>query len=81
MAERQTRWLQVPVSERACGFKSRLAHRGEAPVLVTGAFAFPYRPARYGATSFNWIGRMSIRSGVIIQRLPVARNCSRVENS
>lgn len=23
----QTRWLQVPVLERACGFKSRLAHQ------------------------------------------------------
>lgn len=27
VAERQTRWLQVPVPARACGFKSRLAHR------------------------------------------------------
>ena len=37
MAERQTRWLQVPVSERAWGFKSPLAHR-ERPrfVQVTG---------------------------------------------
>ena len=26
VAERQTRWLQVPVSERAWGFKSPLAH-------------------------------------------------------
>src|SRR5690606_21576283 len=29
VAERQTRWLQVPVSERAWGFKSPLAHQGE----------------------------------------------------
>lgn len=28
VAERQTRWLQVPVSERAWGFKSPLAHTG-----------------------------------------------------
>ena len=27
VAERQTRWLQVPVSERAWGFKSPLAHQ------------------------------------------------------
>ena len=27
VAEWQTRWLQVPVSERAWGFKSPLAHR------------------------------------------------------
>ena len=25
----QTRWLQVPVLARACGFKSRLAHRND----------------------------------------------------
>src|SRR3954453_9985894 len=29
VAERQTRWLQVPVSERAWGFKSPLAHASE----------------------------------------------------
>jgi hypothetical protein len=29
VAERQTRWLQVPVSERAWGFKSPLAHAEE----------------------------------------------------
>ena len=28
---RQTRWIQVPVSERMCGFKSRLAHRTLSP--------------------------------------------------
>lgn len=36
MAERQTRWLQVPVSERAWGFKSPLAHANENPGLKTG---------------------------------------------
>jgi hypothetical protein len=34
VAEWQTRWLQVPVSERAWGFKSPLAH--QAPVVTTG---------------------------------------------
>ena len=27
----QTRWLQVPVLARACGFKSRLAHHLNIP--------------------------------------------------
>ena len=27
VAKWQTRWLQVPVFERMCGFKSRLAHQ------------------------------------------------------
>jgi hypothetical protein len=37
VAERQTRWLQVPVSERAWGFKSPLAHhRRPGFVQVTG---------------------------------------------
>ena len=31
VAERQTRWLQVPVSERAWGFKSPLAHAHKEP--------------------------------------------------
>ena len=31
VAERQTRWLQVPVSERAWGFKSPLAHAIKEP--------------------------------------------------
>ena len=39
VAERQTRWLQVPVSERAWGFKSPLAHAiGRAPVFGPGLF-------------------------------------------
>jgi hypothetical protein len=39
VAERQTRWLQVPVSERAWGFKSPLAHaNGRTPVLGPGFF-------------------------------------------
>src|SRR6476469_8307498 len=39
VAERQTRWLQVPVSERAWGFKSPLAHADErAPVFGPGFF-------------------------------------------
>lgn len=38
VAERQTRWLQVPVSERVWGFKSPLAHaNGKSPGLRTGA--------------------------------------------
>ena len=41
VAERQTRWLQVPVSERAWGFKSPLAHaNGRTPVLGPGFFCF-----------------------------------------
>ena len=41
VAERQTRWLQVPVSERVWGFKSPLAHAIErAPVLGPGLFLF-----------------------------------------
>ena len=37
VAEWQTRWLQVPVSERAWGFKSPLAHRGgEFPTTPAG---------------------------------------------
>ena len=35
VAERQTRWLQVPVSARTWGFKSPLAHaRGNLKALV-----------------------------------------------
>jgi hypothetical protein len=41
VAERQTRWLQVPVSERAWGFKSPLAHRWRPRfVQVTGLGRF-----------------------------------------
>lgn len=41
VAERQTRWLQVPVSERAWGFKSPLAHAiKENPGLRTGVSFF-----------------------------------------
>lgn len=48
VAERQTRWLQVPVSERVWGFKSPLAHAIErAPVLGPGLFCFPGDP--------NWV--------------------------
>lgn len=40
VAERQTRWLQVPVSERAWGFKSPLAHAitQRTPVFGPGFF-------------------------------------------
>ena len=39
VAERQTRWLQVPVSERAWGFKSPLAHVMKiTPVIGRGDF-------------------------------------------
>src|SRR4051794_20081470 len=44
MVERQTRWIQNPLSERACGFKSRSGHqptftstRARAPSLRTTA--------------------------------------------
>ena len=41
VAEWQTRWLQVPVSERAWGFKSPLAHRWRPRfVQVTGLGRF-----------------------------------------
>jgi hypothetical protein len=40
VAERQTRWLQVPVSERAWGFKSPLAHAiVKNPGLRTGVLS------------------------------------------
>jgi hypothetical protein len=43
VAERQTRWLQVPVSERAWGFKSPLAHAitTKNPGLRTGVLLRP----------------------------------------
>ena len=44
VAKWQTRWLQVPVFERTCGFKSRLAHHNNGlfdikrcPVETDGA--------------------------------------------
>lgn len=41
VAERQTRWLQVPVSERAWGFKSPLAHaNGKGPNHTIGALTY-----------------------------------------
>ncbi|GAW47899.1 Ph-response regulator protein palh rim21 [Nocardioides sp. PD653] len=40
VAERQTRWLQVPVSERAWGFKSPLAHVS-SPGDDLGLYSFP----------------------------------------
>ena len=46
VAERQTRWLQVPVSERAWGFKSPLAHRWRPESLqVRGPGRFFLPPA------------------------------------
>lgn len=42
VAERQTRWLQVPVSERVWGFKSPLAHAIESPrSMDRGLFCCP----------------------------------------
>ena len=38
VAKWQTRWLQVPVPARACGFKSRLAHAMKTPVEILGFF-------------------------------------------
>ena len=47
VAERQTRWLQVPVSARAWGFKSPLAHHlrtgPSGPVLVLSRRGVPRR--------------------------------------
>src|SRR6476620_9879687 len=40
VAERQTRWLQVPVSERAWGFKSPLAHASETPQSLDRGVSF-----------------------------------------
>jgi hypothetical protein len=46
VAERQTRWLQVPVSERAWGFKSPLAHANKGtPVFGPGFLSFNRRLA------------------------------------
>lgn len=48
VAERQTRWLQVPVSERAWGFKSPLAHVFErSPVnqWFAGDLSFKAQPS------------------------------------
>ena len=36
----QTRWLQVPVLARACGFNSRLAHQKEGHALRVLLFGF-----------------------------------------
>ena len=47
VAERQTRWLQVPVSERAWGFKSPLAHQHRRPRITPGPFVTsPLPPIR-----------------------------------
>ena len=55
VAERQTRWLQVPVSERAWGFKSPLAHVIEGPGF-SGAFV-DFGPDRQdGRVLTNWAG-------------------------
>src|SRR6478735_3023254 len=45
VAERQTRWLQVPVSERAWGFKSPLAHADERTPVFGPGFFFVSSPA------------------------------------
>jgi hypothetical protein len=42
VAERQTRWLQVPVSARTWGFKSPLAH-----IVLRSQTANRRRPCRY----------------------------------
>jgi hypothetical protein len=36
----QTRWLQVPVLARACGFKSRLAHTEDFVPRPLGGLSF-----------------------------------------
>ncbi len=57
VAERQTRWLQVPVSERVWGFKSPLAHAIErAPVLGPGLFCCLGRDSRPCSLHSPWYG-------------------------
>ena len=69
VAERQTRWLQVPVSERAWGFKSPLAHAmTNGPRLPGG------RSARSGALPprVGWLRCGHGSTGHPVPRLGVA---------
>ncbi len=71
VAERQTRWLQVPVSERAWGFKSPLAHRWRPESLQVrgpGRFSLPPEnglaiPKRYFALTRSLASSRGCRSG------------------
>lgn len=58
VAERQTRWLQVPVSERAWGFKSPLAHVFErSPVnqWFAGDLSFKDQPIPDSHIASPWL--------------------------
>ena len=57
---RQTRWIQVPVPERAWGFNSPLAHKSEAPQIsdLRGFRVFRTRVVLCG----SWLGRVRVLS-------------------
>jgi hypothetical protein len=69
VAERQTRWLQVPVSERAWGFKSPLAHKhlGDLPgaqragnQTVPGPFCVRPHPNRRPPVTWSMVRRRRV---------------------